>query len=274
MEPIDDFNSANSLIDYFTFLRTPRKSGRRPSYDTWVLSLFNRGKKSLHPKKEYLRCQLIRGHKRINRNIMKLKFPKKTLNKLNELNDASVAAFDLLKKCFEKHREELSKISRTEEGPETDGKAKRYEIKQKSNRSFNHLFCKTYFEKFSVRESYHYYVSYLFSDFNLDSLCKKFGFRCCLMESEHTPYCYQKWGILHNYAAYEMLKEIEIQPFVDPQSIIMTRAGNCTEELAQIMGFMNFFKNDFPQEIKNQIDEFVNSNERNSSPEFASFANK
>lgn len=100
MEDLEDDVDPNILLDYFTFSNIPRRSGRKPSYDTWVRSLFVRNKIRNHPKKEYIRCQLIRGHKRINRNILKGKNPNKTINTLNHSNKESIDAFKDLTDVF------------------------------------------------------------------------------------------------------------------------------------------------------------------------------
>lgn len=194
---------------------TDKKStGRKQIVDTKILGKFQSLSKPSPPKKEYLRCKMIRGHKRANRQIEKKIFPKRTLNVYSA---KAQSYWDQLTKCFNLHKSVLVEESKTEAGPKTDGKTKRNTGENNIPKSFNEKFCKRYFQPVQVRESYFYYTEYIFSEFEPDVLCKKFKLRCC-RAPEHSSECLNAWNLLKFYVQKIMLDNLDVEPWMSIES--------------------------------------------------------
>ncbi|CAG9309978.1 unnamed protein product [Blepharisma stoltei] len=171
-------------------------------------------------KKDYLRCKLIRGHKRLMRQMKVGRVPKKGLNCYDETLSSSQELFQRLKDCYNEDKPKFNKISKTENGPITDGNDKN--PNSRSVNSFNKGFCKGYFEDPIVRRSYYYYTEYLFSNLDPEVLCKKFEINCCESE-QHECYCSLKWTIMKTYISQSLIKEIDLEPWKpeNPCSIVL-----------------------------------------------------
>lgn len=160
------------------------------------------------PKKEYVRCMLIRGHKRMIRQSKKLTPPKKTLNKVNVYNFEQVDCWNSLCENVKENREILEEIAKTEKGPATDGKAKRG-TSEKPERSFNNGYCREYFASAEVEYSYRMYVDVLFTENDLNAMCNKFKITCCNPEMNHdVEVCKVKWASLREYLKFILIEEL------------------------------------------------------------------
>lgn len=191
---------------------TNSKTNLRP--EAKILNLFDTCRKtaSQAPKKEYVRCKLIRGHKRAVRQIIAGQKPKTTIHKFDQQDSKSISIWLLLSRIIEQDLPIFEDTSKTESGPRTDGKSKRrLESLENSQRSFNGTFCKTYFQHPSIRESFSAYIDLIFSNFDPESLCEKFEFRCC-REEKHSIECLEKWTRLMNYLKIEMIEELGLKP--------------------------------------------------------------
>ncbi|OMJ67672.1 hypothetical protein SteCoe_35089 [Stentor coeruleus] len=164
------------------------------------------------PKKEYLRCKIIRGHKRAMRQIIKGKTPKATLHKFSTDDFRSLDVWRCLKVVINQNPNLFMDCSNTVSGPKTDGQAKR-KNSEGIEKSFNIAFCSNYFSHEEVRESYYYYIQLLFTNFDLKVLCEKFNFKCCNGDP-HKINCVEKWVMLKEYLEYHMIKELDLEPFV------------------------------------------------------------
>ena len=91
---------------------------------------------------------------------------------------------------FFKNKDLFLEVSKTESGPNTDGKAKRKNQNENIEKSFNLVFCKNYFLAEEVRKSYFYYVLLVFGHFDINELIEKFQFKCC--DSLHDVVCIEK----------------------------------------------------------------------------------
>lgn len=169
------------------------------------------------PKKEYLRCKIIRGHKRAMRQIIKGKTPKATLHKFSINDSRSLEVWRCLKALIDLNSGLFMDCSNTVSGPKTDGQAKR-KNSEGFEKSFNIAFCSNYFSHEKVRESYYYYIQLLFTSFNLTDLCEKFNFKCCKGDP-HKIICVEKWVMLKEYLEYYLIKELDLEPFVLDLSI-------------------------------------------------------
>ncbi|CAG9311373.1 unnamed protein product [Blepharisma stoltei] len=193
---------------------TKKSTGRKQIVDTKILNRFESLSKPKPPKKEYLRCKMIRGHKRVNRQIERGIKPKRTLNVFSA---KAKSYWDQLLKSFNQYKSILSQESKTEAGPKTDGKTKRKGEENDLPKSFNGKFCRKYFEPIEVRESYFYYTEYVFSEFDPDVLCKKFKLRCC-RAPQHSSECMNSWKLLKFYVQKIMFDNLGIEPWMSVES--------------------------------------------------------
>ena len=185
---LDQVNLINSLLRQFTY-------------------------KSTKPlKKEYVRVNIIRMHKKIIRSCLStgpaLKRFCKTLKKM------PYARQDLWKPLsafIDEHRESLKILSNTANGPITDGKSKANKEEIKKERSFNTNFCKKYFSENYVRESFYLFIEYLFADLSSEKLCLTFRYYCCDRVS-HSEQCASNWLKMKEFFQITMFEDLELMP--------------------------------------------------------------
>ncbi|OMJ74524.1 hypothetical protein SteCoe_26526 [Stentor coeruleus] len=183
--------------------------------DSKVLAQFDTKRKSSPqaPKKEYVRCKLIRGHKRAVRQILSNLIPKTTIHKFNATDIKAHSLWLLIQQIVSRNLSTFQGLSKTESGPITDGRAKRTnESMKKCEKSFNAAFCRAYFANNDVRESFCHYLNLIFVEFDPVILSQKFEFSCC-RNQKHTVDCLQKWSDLQRYLKTDMLKELDCEPF-------------------------------------------------------------
>ncbi|CAG9324001.1 unnamed protein product [Blepharisma stoltei] len=184
--------------------------------ETLLLALFKRKKPNKPPKKEYIRCTLIRGHKRSIRQSFQGIYPSKGIHKFLLTDAKSYRIWNYLTQiCLRDSRDSaiMMEKSSTVKGPKTDGKSKRQQIKENDElkKSFNDDFCRSYFLEEVIKEHYYYYIKLLFAHFDCDILCEKFNFFCC--EGRHTDICTKKWELLNIFVSDLMLTDIKIDPW-------------------------------------------------------------
>ena len=164
-----------------------------------------------YPKKEYVRCKLIRGHKRAIRNAFLGKKAKKTINRINLKNKKQIAKLNEFSTHAYKNRFFLEEVSKPENGPKTDGISKKSLANFKgSEKSFNNNYCRKYFLNYLTRESFKLYCDVLFGGSSLNDLCDKFDFNCCSSKSNHNDECYEKWKCLETYLKFDLMSELGI----------------------------------------------------------------
>ena len=156
------------------------------------------------PKKEYIRCKLIRGHKRAIRQAIANKVPTTTIHKVNITNKAERKAWlEFAEHVKDKKNQPLlQEKSKTVNGPATDGVSQREVqtvvqrevVTPEVLRSFNDTFCRLYFSNEIVIESYVNYIEIIFADSDPQNLKKRFEFTCCKREDSesHYPECGEK----------------------------------------------------------------------------------
>ncbi|CAG9317339.1 unnamed protein product [Blepharisma stoltei] len=195
---------------------------RKSRHESCVLSLFYNPKSPIFkpPKKEYLRCKLIRGHKRILRQIKKCIIPAKTLNRIDPSNPSALRQYEALRNCYYRNADELDPLTETVKGPITDGRAKRKSAWcEDIENSFNMSFCRSYFAPNSIRESYFLYVELIFMELDAEVLCDKFDFHCC-REKNHSGECIEKWLLMKNIIQFDMIRELDHEPIVCSEIIL------------------------------------------------------
>lgn len=193
----------------------------QPRLDLLFLKHFttSKAKNSKPPKKEYLRCKLIRGHKRAIRQLAKGVIPLATLHRFDINNAKALRIWERMRKIYDENRCFFSKISKTEAGPNTDGKSKRLSSANENQKSFNLKFCQDYFLQECVRESYYFYVLLIYSDFDINILIEKFQYFCC-KENAHRVECIEKWIMLREYITIYMFLELELRPYREYTELI------------------------------------------------------
>lgn len=190
-----------------------KEDPRKRKLETLIMKRFItvKGNKATPPKKEYIRCKVIRGHKKMIRNVIDDTIPKKGIAKFKQGNGVQKGFYRRFQDHLIENMEILNIISQTESGPLTDGKNK---IKEKERisreNSFNNKFCKDYFTEEAVRYSFKLFFEIVFSKFNPKSLQKRFGFSCCRL-STHVLECYEKWQNLKFYLQNELFETLEFK---------------------------------------------------------------
>jgi hypothetical protein len=200
----EEYQPANK--SYF-ILRTDT---RKRKTETLIMKKFLRELTSEGcPKKEYVRCKVIRSHKKLIRIVINGKTPSKGLVKYNPKDKNELKAFRQFQDHLNDHIEELEIISATDSGPLTDGKNKRSAADPNALKSFNNNFCKSYFNSKAVRESFYLMAELVFNNFDPEVLIKKFGFYCC-SRMFHTLECFEKWMLLKFYLQEEIFSTLGV----------------------------------------------------------------
>ena len=189
-----------------------KKKKSKLSSETEALSMFFIGQR--HPKKEYVRCKLIRGHKRALRQVYTKKYPSATIHKIDIQVEAELLSWKAFTIHASKFKDYLTEVCKTENGPMTDGVAKRTQQKKMSaeiQKSFNDNFCREYFLDPIRYESYKLYIGIIFATFDAENLCSRFEFTCCSEDNtSHYPDCLRKWKSLEKFIKDGMVQELEV----------------------------------------------------------------
>ena len=183
--------------------------GRQRSKATELLSQFLCKRSNKHPKKEIIRCEVIRGIKRSIRQLAEGKAPMKGWHGFQQLGDLEAEAlWKQLRTLVETHSQVLLNIANTEAGPKTDGKVIRARGGDKSHfNSFNDAFCRWFYSAPVVRSFHRLYVELVFIHCKAASLAAKLPFTCCA-GPEHSQGCAEKWRALKWYLMTDMLAEL------------------------------------------------------------------
>lgn len=199
-------------LNSYENLGTPLGNLRKVKTETKIRAMFiGRGSRKF-PKKEYIRCKLIRGHKRALRTLIE---KQATLNSIYKNTDTSLSKiyyWNLLYNSYLQYPKIFEEISPVEVGPINKQMKKRNVDLNHIKKSFNREFCQIYFQDLLIRESYYNYVNYLFSEIDCDSLIQHFGFKCC-SSLEHSSACTIKWTVFKRYCIKTILEDISIQPY-------------------------------------------------------------
>ena len=177
-----------------------------------ILGMFS-SKKGKALKKEYIRVFIIRAHKKLMRQLLKNEVKAtKGLFRDHHGNANFCNHVEALLNHFLANKMALKANSQTEAGPLTEGKAKSRPIKKLHQKSHNDSFIREYFSDIVVKESYHYFVNYVFADSNETSLCSRLKFFCC-REETHCGACSERWLILKFFFQELMLHDVNLREF-------------------------------------------------------------
>lgn len=187
---------------------TGKRNRSRSRAELSTFELF-KDKNNRQPKKEYVRCGIVRAFKRGMREALKNKTPKSKLHQVISNNSQSVNAWEDFKlECFN-NRHSVFNLSKTEEGPNTDGKSKR--IKMSASNSYNDAYCKKFFENALVQKLYQMYCSVVFSVKTCKVLRSKFAITPKKHDDKSCTNCERPWNLFEGYVTKSMLEDIGIQ---------------------------------------------------------------
>ena len=201
-------------IDHSSFglSATKEVSIRKVKAESKIRSLFYSVGARNFPKKEYIRCKLIRGHKRALRSLLEKVAISEGVENVDTFPTSKLYYWGLIEELFFRNQDYFQDIIPVEVGPINELMKRKKMKVDHLKRSFNAEFCRDYLAKQETRESYSYYIEYLFSEINCEKLIKIFGFRCCQKEI-HRNSCYLKWVILKKYCSKTILEDIKIVPY-------------------------------------------------------------
>ena len=185
-----------------------RKTRSRSKFEKKTLSLFI-DKNNHFPKKEYLRCQIIRGVKRaIRESKVQGKYPTKKLHAIDSKSLASKLAWEQFIDSVRENSDFVSKYSSTQSGPLTDGKSSR-KTNQAESKSFNDRFCQHFFSEIIRTSIYSKYLILIFTPFDCKTLQRKFNFRPAGHISKScSDDCNKRWNLLKEYISLKMIQDL------------------------------------------------------------------
>jgi hypothetical protein len=160
-----------------------------------------------HPKKEYFRCQHIRGLKKSIRQMAGKKPPKASIHRIS--TPAQIARWDALHDFYTANSSALRLVSDTAVGPATDGKKKKQQAGPSTDpKSYNNPYCKDFFSQ-QVIQTYNALYSDLVYSGDPEEMCKKMKVTCCM--GQHSGECEGIWQEVWEYARVGMLEELELE---------------------------------------------------------------
>ena len=161
-----------------------------------------------HPKKEYFRCQHIRGLKKSIRQMAGKKPPKASIHRIS--TDAQKGRWEALHEFYITNSSALRLVSDTAVGPATDGKKKKQQAADSSAdpKSYNNPYCKDFFSK-PVIQTYNALYSDLVYSGDPEEMCKKMKVTCCM--GQHSGECEGIWQEVWEYARVGMLEELDLE---------------------------------------------------------------
>jgi hypothetical protein len=193
-------HSPSNSPHHFPFKSSLSKTSRVKNPLTLFKSLklglkSSKGQEAKTPKKEYLRCKLIRGCKKCIRYLSQGKNPLKVV----KFKKTSGKVKHLISKMITFHNENLETLK---DFSKTDTK-----LSDETFKSYNSKFCSNFFKNQEVRKIFRFYVKLIFAEPEVQKLQKEFNFSCCL-KKEHCEKCFRKWKVLKNYVLNEMIEEV------------------------------------------------------------------
>lgn len=160
-------------------------------------------------KKEYVRISIIRRHKKEMRKF--LSKPKKP-NKTCATIDSAIPEWEKFVRHLETNASVLQEVSLTEAGPKTEARTKREKRLIQTEKSHNNTFCIRYFSSDPTKESFYYFIDYLFADLNSENLCVKLKIQCCQSQT-HSEMCTELWLKLKDFFQFWMIRDVNLAGF-------------------------------------------------------------
>lgn len=191
-----------------------KKVGRREAPTTQMFAkLHTKNGKPL--KKEYVRCQIIRGIKKCARYMVDGRKPQKGIHMFNLADQEKMRIWHVMEQMVTCDRELFNSLGSTCEGPATDGKVirKRQRLETPEFRSFNDDYCKHFYMQVQVRQFHFYYLQLVYGTGPVDpkSISEKLSVFCC--GGCHTVQCASIWEQVRRYVMFDMIHQLGLEPF-------------------------------------------------------------
>jgi hypothetical protein len=182
------FINQNIFIPLFVHQVSDQKSkkGRKTEKITELLSLFFNKKRTQPPRKEYIRCTLLR---KIYKHLRSIKHKNFIVTENSYIQNIS--------KLYQGNPEEIDKIIDKPNTPFMDNKTNR------KYKSYCDAYCQFVFSSRVFKEIYVNYIEYLFSFYSYKHLSKKLGASCCYNNCIEGFDCKIKWTQLKEYLIQE-----------------------------------------------------------------------
>lgn len=178
------------LPDYFVDCSkyfVNKKRGRKATKSTKILSLFVNKSKEESPRKEFIRCCLLRRMVKLLRLVRNNKIKKVLPHPfLGEILNVLIANLEVVLPFIEKKNLPY--------------------VENKTNmkfKSYNDAFCKFFFSKSPIKEIYKLYVEYFFATKNCADRSKELGAYCCKEQCTEDFECQTKWSKLKELLVQE-----------------------------------------------------------------------
>ena len=163
-------------------------------------------------KKEYVRINIIRSFKKNIRIYTKAGLSLKKKRKSLHKNEACRTCWESFYDYIEANKSLLNEKSKTANGPKTDGKAKRRNLKKVSEKTCNSIFCAKFFSDPYVKEAFDLYLKCIFYKIDPSELSKFFKYFCCV-NLTHEQECSNKWSMLLEFFSVFMFEDLNVVPF-------------------------------------------------------------
>lgn len=169
------------------------KKGRSVSESTGILSQFLDKSLEKSPRKDNIRCTLIRRITKLIRSVTKcqIKIP---------LNPKSLKLLEIISTNID----ELSKLVDKKNLPFIEKKT------NKKFKSYNSSYCRIFFSNNIIRELYFIYIDYIFKTRTFDQRCKDLGVYCCKDKRIRSSKCTKKWEMLKTVLLKEPIKHFSV----------------------------------------------------------------
>ena len=199
--------------------------GRTKNCFTRILDRFITSKSRKPPKKEFFNAFIIRAIKRAFRCVMTNKVPKTTCIKVDQKIPNQARHWSEIGNIYRENPQFIEMLSKTETGPETDGKPRRAQNGNSglsemgiaaSCKSFNNLFCRDFFSNLLTQRAFKAIIEIMFSNIECKELCLRFGFSCC-RDAEHGLDCAEKWQTLRHYFSTRYFSDLEVSQNTESQ---------------------------------------------------------
>lgn len=192
-----------------------KRVGRHMACTTQLFSLL-RTKNEKPLKKEYMRCQIIRGIKKCLRCMVEGRAPKTGIHQFNPQDQEKAAIWQILVQLVEENKELLAPLGSTCEGPATDGKIirQRQRLGAAQHLSFNDDYCKRFYKHEVIRQFHYHFMQLVYGVRSVDvaEVTKKLKVFCC--SGGHDGRCEETWGRVRQYVMVEMIKQLGLEPYM------------------------------------------------------------
>lgn len=168
-------------------------SGERESVATQeVLKMFvkvGNPRKRCVPKLENFRSTVMRSFKKTLRAILHPDPKKYYVKMLPARSAAFPAVYSQLQAMVRSHSASSRCLSLPQNGPQVDSHTR------SPYKTYNNAYMNTVFRSKEASSLFQAFLAVLFCELQAESLCARFGFRCC-GSKEHEDTCFRKWKLM------------------------------------------------------------------------------